>query len=70
MMNNIKLSILSDIVISKRPDAVISKRPDGRYLVLTFVMDPVVQQLTGVLPSRLLLDPIVHWVLIDIITDV
>lgn len=39
----IKLSILSDIVISKRPDAVISKRPDGRNLVLTFVVDPVVQ---------------------------
>lgn len=42
---NIKLSILSDIVISKRPDAVrnIKETTDGRNLILTLVVDPVVQ---------------------------
>lgn len=61
MMMIMRLSILSDIVISK--DTVISKRPDGRNLVLTFAMDAVLQKLTGFSPShRVLLDPIVHLV--------
>lgn len=61
MMMIMRLTILSDIVISK--DTVISKRPDGRNLVLTFAMDAVLQKLTGFSPShRVLLDPIVHLV--------
>lgn len=59
MMMIMRLTILSDIVISK--DTVISKRADGRNLVLTFAMGAVLQKLTGFSPShRVLLDPVVH----------
>lgn len=68
MMMIMRLTILSDIVISK--DTVISKRADGRNLVLTFAMDAVLQKLTGFSPTHhVLLDPIVHLVFMSVMCE-
>lgn len=68
MMMIMRLTILSDIVISK--DTVISKRADGRNLVLTFAMDAVLQKLTGFSPTHhVLLDPIVHFVFMSVMCE-